>query len=317
MERIAPGADRLSELLATYEERAVLVGLGERAAVLMCRAAHLCERHDRLNDVERYLARALEFSDGDPALFEQIEMAAKAFGRGALRQMVKVYESAAAASEEQPRVGAAFLFRAAELLRTDLEDSYEAFRFLKDALVLDPANEAIAEVLEEIAVQRSFVPLLDAFLEERIAETLSDTAAAVLLERRARILHERLGKPSEAADAYLRLWALRPSDANVLARLRMCLLETDRVHELISAYDRELARRKDPAERADLLRDIAELWENGAKNVWEARDAWKRLLRLVPNDPEALAAIARIERSRSQPPPDPGETVLDEDDLLE
>jgi tetratricopeptide (TPR) repeat protein len=190
--------------------------------------------------------------------------------------------------------------------------------------VLDPSNVQVADVLEEIAVQRSFVQLLDSFLEERIAETLSDRAAAVLLERRARILHERLDKPSEAADAYMRLWALRPTDAHVLEKLRMCLLETGRIQDLISAYERELGRRKDPVERASLLRDIAELWENGAKNPWEARDAWKRVLRLQPNDADAKAAIQRIERSRSKPPPpdvldggDEPEEVLQPEDVLE
>jgi tetratricopeptide (TPR) repeat protein len=139
------------------------------------------------------------------------------------------------------------------------------------------------------------IEALDDYLERAIEKTIEGDVAAAFLRRRARILHHRRGMPSEAADAYLRLWALRPDDPDVFRHLRVCLLETGRVHELISAAERALEKTSEDPARITLMREIARLWEEEAKNTWEARDAWKRVLDSAPEDSAAMEALARLE----------------------
>ena len=74
----------------------------------------------------------------------------------------------------------------------------------------------------------------------------------------------------------------------------VCLLEAGRVQDLISAAERELSQAVDAGQKLSLMRDVARLWEEEAKNDWEAIDAWKRVLKQVPDDADAKAAIDRL-----------------------
>jgi hypothetical protein len=48
------------------------------------------------------------------------------------------------------------------------------------------------------------------------------------------------------------------------------------------------------------MREIARLWEEEAKNQWEAADAWKRVLESVPEDEKAKEALARLSAARGK-----------------
>ena len=300
LERGAARANRISEVLSAYEDRVALVEPGGAAVHLMLRAVQASYANERGYDAVRFFARAVQLSDGDLVHMDRIEAAAEPLGRSAVEQMMTVYE-AAARNETVPDRRGALLVRCARLmLKAAPEAVTAAARLFDEALEAAPTEEWLLDTIESNAVELGFLDRLDAHLEKLIEETMSDEVAATLLRRRARILHNHLGKPSEAADTYLRLWALRPKDRDVFRQLRVCLLETGRVHELISAAERELSKLDDPDDSIALMREIARLWEEEAKNQWEAADAWKRVLATAPEDEKAKEAIARLAAPRGK-----------------
>jgi len=304
MESIAPRCGRLPELVSAYAARAAMVGAGSRAVFLLLRAILLSHLAKESDDVSGLLADAIGHCGDDPEQLHRVESAARDLGRKVVSQLVRVYEAGAKAEGASPEAASRLLVRAAHLLSEELSAEGVAFSLLKRALALTPTDEKVLDALEEIAVKLSVVMDLDAHLDEMVAATMSDDVAAVLLRRRGRLLSRHLAKPSEAADVYQRLWGLRPDDPDVHSDLRLCLIQADRIHDLISATERALTLHPDPAHRLQLMRDVAELWEEGAHNEYEALDAWKRVLKHSPEDVVAKEAIARLGRPRSRRPPE-------------
>ncbi len=297
MESLAHRCGRLDDLLVAYQDRVTLVGSGDQAVLLTLRAARAAWRARRFDDVESFLGHAVALADGDAEQLDRVESFVDELGHATCERLVDVYR--AAAGSAAPETAAQHLVRAARLLNAKLGTTDRAFELADEALSLAPTSEWLLDAVEKLAVDGGRVERLDARLETMIAETMSDAVAAALLRRRGHILHAHLDKPSEAADAYRRLWALRPDDPKVLSRLRICLIETGRIQELISATERALARRTDRAQRLQLMRDIAELWEE-VHNSWEALDAWKRVLSDAPDDARAAEAVARLERAQKR-----------------
>ena len=294
LEKAAARSKRISEVLSAYEDRVALIEPGAAVVRLMLRAVEASYANERGYDAVRFFARAVQLADGDLVLMDAVEAAADPLGRAALEQMMTVYEAAARKEVVPDRRGALLVRCARLMLKVAPEAIAAAARLFDEALEAAPTEEWLLDVIEANAVELGFLERLDAHVEKLIEETMSDEVAATLLRRRARILHHHLGKPSEAADCYLRLWALRPKDRDVFRQLRVCLLETGRVHELISAAERELSKLEEPDDSLALMREIARLWEEEAKNQWEAADAWKRVLSHSPDDEKAKEAIARL-----------------------
>jgi tetratricopeptide (TPR) repeat protein len=298
LERLAPRCGRLGELARAYEDRALLVGAGPRAVTLMVRAARACDAWGRPDDVGRLLAQAVRCAERDDGELDSIELGVRGLGREAVRRLVKAYDEASEKEDITLEEAASTMVRAARLRRTELGEQGAAYTVLKRALELAPESEEVLDEIEKTAVELSLVKHLDDHLEAMVTSTLSQAVAAALLRRRGRLLEEHQQLPSEAADVYLRAWALRPDDLTIHSRLRLCLIQAGRIHDLISANERALSRQESPAHRLQLLRDIAELWEQGVKNDWEALDAWKRVLETEPGDAQARAAIDRLSERR-------------------
>jgi tetratricopeptide (TPR) repeat protein len=304
LEDVAKRASRTGDVVTAHYERAKELGPGAPSVGLLLRAVRASYADERGFDTLRLFARAVELAGGEPRLLDLVESVAEDIGRPALEQMMTVYEGAARTEPVAER-RAALLVRGARVVLAVAPDAKQAgLRLIEEALGLAPTNEVLFDMIEAVAAESGLVERLDEHLEKTIEATMSDAVAASFLRRRAQMLHKRLGKPSEAADTYLRLWALRPSDPDVFRHLRVCLLETGRIHELISAAERELSNLDDEGRRIPLMREIARLWEEDAGNKWEAVDAWKRVLAHVPGDTVATDAVARLSRSKSSSPRD-------------
>jgi tetratricopeptide (TPR) repeat protein len=299
LEMVASRSGRLPEVLSAYEDRTAMVGTGDRGVLLMLRAALLCFAFDRAHDVLRFFARAIDLCDASPELLAHVEKTADDLGRSAVEHIMTVYEAAAGKTADD-ELAADYLVRSARaMLKISPEAVDAALGLLKRALALSPTAEWVLDELETVAIAGARVEQLDEHYEEVIAQTMSDAVAAALLRRRGKILHAHIGRPSDAADVYLRLWALRPDDPDVFRAIRVCLIETGRIQELISATERELDHRENETQRLQLMCDVAALWEE-AKNPWEALDAWKRVLEVAPDDARAKEAIDRIGRSKGR-----------------
>jgi tetratricopeptide (TPR) repeat protein len=108
-------------------------------------------------------------------------------------------------------------------------------------------------------------------------------------------LEERLRRYDQAAQAYERLLEMDPNDLAAEARHFACLKQAGRHRELLQALERRLQRSTELERRAGLMREIARVWEVDLKNRASAVLVWSEVRALLPHDPEAQAAIARLE----------------------
>src|SRR5262249_35833312 len=127
-----------------------------------------------------------------------------------------------------------------------------------------------------------------------------------LLHRRAKLRRDVLSDRKGAAVDLKKLHDLSPSDQDVMNDLSSLLLELGDHRGMIQLYEDQILRGRDPAQRAELARTVARIWEEELGDAREAADAWRRVLRMKAGDPEATAGLERAKTGklkRGPPPP--------------
>ncbi|HVV17760.1 MAG TPA: tetratricopeptide repeat protein [Polyangia bacterium] len=116
-----------------------------------------------------------------------------------------------------------------------------------------------------------------------------------LYRRIAEILYSKLQDPTGAAARLEEVVRLDPDDAKALAGLRQIYETLGRHEDLARALDMEVERViADASEQSEFLRQLARLVEGTIGDRARARKAWEQLSDLLPTDPEALEALARL-----------------------
>ncbi|AUX33401.1 MULTISPECIES: hypothetical protein [Sorangium] len=208
-------------------------------------------------------------------------------------------------SRDGGRTRAALLRRAATIAYQDLGDVDRAFGWLGDA-VLAQVDDASLDALEALGRAVGDLPRVGATLNRALDEVFDGPLVRKLLQRRARLRRDVLGdRPGAAADLK-KLHDLSPSDQDVMNELSGLLQELGDHRGMIQLYEDQILRGRDPAQRAELARKVARLWEDELGDGREAADAWRRVLRMKAGDPEATAGLERAKAGklkRTPPPP--------------
>jgi hypothetical protein len=312
-ERLAARSGRGAELLAACEHQAEAAAHPEQRVEWLLRAARFAVSAEA--DPARgaaYLEAALAASEAEGALWELCVRAAVQLDDGSamegetqpmLRGLVTSHRRIA---ERSPGgIGAQLILRASRLLADRFADEPGAFELLRQGSNLFPLDETLYDVLLERAEALKRLDALDAHLSRAVDEALDPLSAASLLARRARLLEGPLARPDDAADVYAKLMQLRPDDGHAASKLRDSLRRARRFQDLLLVIHKQLQRVKLPAEKLELLKESAQIWELDLKNRWEALDAYRKVLEFAPGDAEAQRAVMRLER-RSGPPPTNG-----------
>ena len=87
--------------------------------------------------------------------------------------------------------------------------------------------------------------------------------------------------------------------------LSALLTELGDYRGMVQLYEDQILRGKDMNARAELARKVARMWEEQLTDPREAADAWRRVLRMKQNDPEATAGLERA-KSNMLKKPEPG-----------
>jgi tetratricopeptide (TPR) repeat protein len=299
LEELGPRLGRAEELLVVYDRRKKDAPNDEARVAELVSSARIAEMH--LGDRERavtYLALAVALAVRSPGLFETVEARALEVGAELERALVDVYGALAEDMEADPRGAAAILVRASSLLRKPPRDDEGAYGALLRAVTLAPFDETALDALEALAAERRKLSALSQQLGKLVEEALDGKTASILLRRRARVL-EREGKADQAAECWVRLRQLSPSDADVRVQLRATLRRARKFDDLLMALENDLRALKEPATQLALRREVAQTWERNLKNRWEALEAWERVKKLAPEDAEGLDAIARLKQGGS------------------
>ncbi|WP_437321926.1 hypothetical protein [Sorangium sp. So ce385] len=208
-------------------------------------------------------------------------------------------------SRDGGRTRAALLRRAATIAYQDLGDVDRAFGWLGDA-VLAHVDDASLDALEALGRAVGDLPRVGATLNRALDEVFDGPLVRKLLQRRARLRRDVLGDRPGAAVDLKKLHDLSPSDQDVMNELSGLLQELGDHRGMIQLYEDQILRGRDPAQRAELARKVARLWEEELGEGREAADAWRRVLRMKAGDPEATAGLERAKTGklkRTPPPP--------------
>ncbi len=292
------------ELLWIHEARAARAQSDEGRALAWLEAARTADIG--LGDREQAnlcLRRALALTETTPALSTKIEELAAELDRArpalgsddARRTLVRAHVELSEAAEEPFR--SRLLLHAAQMLRAQLGDDGASFDVLRQGSSSPPFSEAVLDELEQTAIRIERLDALNAHLA-RSADRASDlTEKLRLVLRRARVLHDCMGRDDQAAQAYQRVLDLDPDNAEAASALFTCLRKAGRYRELLHAFERRLERTDHPEQQLDLLRDMAALWEVELKNRASAIEVWSTVKSLAPEDQQAQHALERLQHA--------------------
>ncbi|MEZ4337143.1 MAG: hypothetical protein R3B82_10990 [Sandaracinaceae bacterium] len=306
-EERAPMAGRADELLITYDKRKNSATDDEGRVEALLRAARLSEV--TLGDRDRathYFALAIALTVRSPELAYVVEEVAKGLDArpaavgGLRRAVVEIYAALAEDMEENPVGGASLLLRASRILHEELHDDDSAFAVLKRAATFAPSEAPVLDELERFARHLKRLGDLDRHLAKLVEEALDKDTASGLLVRRGDLLEE-LGLFGQAGEVWTRLSSVTSGAPEARERLRAALRRAGKLEDLLVALQRDFRSTDDPSEKLELRRQIARVWDQDLRNVWEALDAWKKVLKDAPGDPEAEQTIARLEEERRRP----------------
>jgi tetratricopeptide (TPR) repeat protein len=311
-EQLATQSGRGEQLLGLCDQQAARTELPSVQVEWLLRAARFAMSASDSTAANAYLEAALAATRADVALWElcislaqQLDAQSKGGPPNAsLRALVAAHRRVA--ENSPPAIGATLMLRASRLLDDRLDDERGAFDALRAGSGLFPLDENLYENLLERAEAKNRLDALDAHLARGVEDALDARTAACLLARRARLLEAQLGRPDEAANVYVKLLQLRPDDLQATTKLRESLRRARRFQDLLVVIHKQSQRSKRQDEKLELLKESAHVWELDLKNRWEAVDCWRKVLEIAPDDPEALRALARLDRRslppRSQPP---------------
>src|SRR5690606_31266011 len=208
-------------------------------------------------------------------------------------------------SRDGGRTRSTLLRRAATLAHRDFADSEQALTWLKDSLVAHVDDEGLDD-LENLAQEMGDARRAESVLSAALGEVFDGPLVRKLLARRASLRRDQLSDPKGASEDLKRLHDLSPADQGVTDELAKLYKELEDWRGMVQLYEDQILRGKDPASRAELARHVARLWEERLGDAREAADAWRRVLRMKKEDPEATEGLDRAKKGMlnvSQAPP--------------
>ncbi len=225
------------------------------------------------------------------------------------RRLIEILVASTVGPRDGGRTRSAQLRRAADRMGRELGDDQRALELLAQGLVahVDAATlDAIEQATEDDPSRAETI------YTKALEEVFDGPLVRQIIGRRATLRKDRLGDLDGALRDLKKLHELAPADQAITDRYRAVLTEANDYRGLIQLCEDQILRSKDQGVRADLARQIAHIWEGRLGEAREAADAWRRVLRLKPQDPEATAGLDRAKRNKLEFDPDkhPAQRVL-------
>ncbi len=189
------------------------------------------------------------------------------------------------------------------LLRELAKVSYKELKSHRDV------GWACTQILEEVPGDPEAIRLLSTVLEEmedwpRLVKTLryhakaaaSDQERLEILRRMARIAAEELNDDVLAAEAWERIMEVEPEDVDALSALTSLYERLGRWAELADVLERRarVLAGEDEETYEAFMRRLARIADRRLGDPDRALEAWQAVAELIPDDKEALGALAKI-----------------------
>jgi len=165
---------------------------------------------------------------------------------------------------------------------------------------VDSQPQATVKILEDLCRQRNdWKPLIDAF--EKRAEHQKDPQRKVeALRTAAGLAAERSRDPRASMRINRQLLQIDPSDAGAASMLERYFDDNQDKSGLIDVLKMRLQHSRQGDESIELLKRIARVSEEGARDVETATEHYQKILELQPENRDALDALSRIYESTEQ-----------------
>jgi tetratricopeptide (TPR) repeat protein len=216
---------------------------------------------------------------------------------GAWDELLETLHAAADRAHEVPQKLRLFS-RAAEISVEKLKQPERAAKALERILQLDPQNQAAARSLVPIYRGQEKWARLLATYEILLGAARDKNESLSLLADIRRLCEEKLGSKALAFQWCGKAYELAPDDQGLASELARLALEADAWEDLARIYRRRVeAMQADPAresERIGILRELGRLLLGRLGRPEEAEAAFQEILGILPEDPEARAALDQI-----------------------
>lgn len=230
----------------------------------------------------------------------------------AARILEKTYEAQGAAEQlarvlmieiREPGIGddakIDILTRTADLRERRLRDSSGAFEVLKDALILDPANEYVRSEIKRVAEQYSLNARFAEALELVIPNVADDSALSVeLILTVARLYDEKIGDFGKAETAFRKLLDLdreNPETAlTAIAALDRMLSARESFEQLLEVLRVKSRLVFDIEEKKAIFHRMAEIEESVLARTTNAVSLFQEILELDDRNIPAMFGLERL-----------------------
>jgi tetratricopeptide (TPR) repeat protein len=307
LQQLAALAEKPNDVIDLYERQiSRSKGPSDRTRAL-ARAAQVASTRGQLDRARGFFELALSGSPSEETL-TILETAAregdeKDRGEKLRRELCRAMAAGGQGARDGGRTRGSLLRRAATMAHKDLRDLEQAFAWLGDALIahVDPST---LDTLEDLGREVNDSARAESTLTRALSEVFDGPLVRQLLARRAKMRRETLDDKAGAAADLKKLHDLSPNDQAVMDELSGLLTEVGDYRGMVQLYEDQILRGKDMTARAELARKVARMWEEQLNDAREAADAWRRVLRMKPGDPEATAGLDRA-KSNMLKKPDP------------
>jgi tetratricopeptide (TPR) repeat protein len=192
-----------------------------------------------------------------------------------------------------------FRAEAAEILEQFLNDTQSARALYEQVLADDPghakASDAIAKIYERIGDFTSLVKLL-----VRRAEAQRGEERLRSLTRIAEVYETQIKDDTEAVRRYRDVLALDAHHPDALRGLDRVYSKLGRFQDLLENLRQQIEAAATPRQRVTLWERVAALYEEEFIDPPKAADAFEQVLKLDPNNENALTALVRLYRSQER-----------------
>jgi tetratricopeptide (TPR) repeat protein len=183
----------------------------------------------------------------------------------------------------------------------DRPNASEARQLVEKILDVPDLRSRAAIVLEAVYTDRDDVPELVRVLEIHLEFAAGADERRDLLRRVADLRDERLRDDAGALDAFARLLPLDPDDARARQRMLEITRRTGAHDRAAGVLTATAAAARAPAPRAEILMDLAHLYEGQLVDQARAEGVYRQVLELSPDDATiALPACRSLERVYAQ-----------------
>ncbi|HEX4352324.1 MAG TPA: hypothetical protein VHZ95_05405, partial [Polyangiales bacterium] len=309
LKQILTTLERWSDLEGFYERAVAAAPTDTRRADLLGEAAIIAE--DIIGDPAKatnYHERILEIDPTREQTIRSLEGLYASLERW--QNLAKLLQSRLDRATGDD--AAKLKFRLGSLYFTRLNDPATALGFLEAAIEAEPTNREARDMLDKsltvpelraraaVALEGAFVATdavrdLVRVLEIRLESAKTDDDRRELLQRIADLRDDRLNEG--ALDVYARLVPLAPEDGHARARLLELARKVGAYEEAVRVLA-QAAEAATPTARAEILGDLARVYEQSLNDPKRAEEVYRQLIALDPEDAgvvlPAARALARI-----------------------